>query len=215
VTDTCHHSLLHDGFDEARSLGPLGRERDKTDVPAGVALETTELLEIGRADPARRMCAAWAVLRRNVRAFEMEGFHCLTNDGGAFGDGFLSIREVLERRGYVVWRARDHSGEKTRDPAGEHRTDGIRDLFVSGGCRVIVHASKAVDLQIDKAGRDECRVVQRPNQVIDYSDGAIEGNFDTGTACNVEATTLHLTFPVNAGLCTSFPQPWSAKCKRR
>lgn len=63
VADTRDHPLLHDAFDEAWSLGPLGRKRNQADVSAGGVLKAAKLLEIGRPDPARRMCAARAVVR--------------------------------------------------------------------------------------------------------------------------------------------------------
>ena len=154
VTDARDHSLLNDGFDEARRLQPLGRKRHQANISARGVLHAAKLIEIGRADPARWMCAARAVVGRNVRALKMECFYC-----GAFGEGLLGVREIAQSRAHVVWRAGDHGGEKARHAAGEHRTNGARDLLVSGCCRVVVDTGETVHLQIDKAGGDERRIL--------------------------------------------------------
>ena len=58
MADARDDALFDDLRDEARGLGPFGRNRDQADVAAGGILEAKKLIEIGRADPAGRMGAA-------------------------------------------------------------------------------------------------------------------------------------------------------------
>jgi hypothetical protein len=69
-------------------------------------------------------------------------------------------------------------------------------------------------LQIDPAGCDERQVVQRPDQVIDDGDGAIEGNFDRRAARNIDAAISFLTFLSTPVYTQVSHRPSSAKYKR-
>ena len=101
-------------------------------------------------------------------------------------------------------------GKKRVTPVCEYRANGTRDLFVAGRRRVVIDAGEAVHLQIDPAGRNDSS--NRPSGESSGSTLSMESRearsrFFSG--CEIDAVTFHRC----TGLCTSFPQARSAKCK--
>src|SRR5665213_3181785 len=100
------------------------------------------------------MRASGTILWRNVGPLEMESLH-----RGTFHDGIFRTREIAQRRGHVLVRSGDDSGEEPGDAASELGADGKRDLLVAAGRRVIVDAGETIHLQIDPAGGNEHAIV--------------------------------------------------------
>ena len=186
VANARDHAFLDNLLDEAGGSRPLGGKRHQANVASGGFLEAVELGEIGRPDPLRGMGAARTVVRRDVRAFQMERLH-----HSSVRDGFLCAGEIAQRRRHVLGRSGDHGGKHSCNAAGEHVADGLCDLLMAALGRVVIDAGEAVHLQIDPPGRDKCFVVQRPDQVIDDRDRPFEANFHRRAAQNIQSDDFH------------------------
>ncbi len=127
VADARHHALGDDGFDELWSVRPFGRKRHQANVASGGILETLELGKIGRPDPGCGMRSARTIVRRDIRTLQMERLHYRT-----VRDGFLRSSEIAQRGRHVLRRSGDHGRKHSCNAASEHRTKGLRDLFVAG-----------------------------------------------------------------------------------
>jgi hypothetical protein len=84
VADAGHYAFGGDGLNVTERLRPIGRQGYDPDLVAGSLLPAAEFVEVRRTDPAPRMCAAWAIVGRDMRTFHMEAIH-----GGAFAQPLL------------------------------------------------------------------------------------------------------------------------------
>ena len=202
VADGGDHTQFGDLLDIAKRSGPFGRERDQTHMAFGGVLPAEKLSEVGRADPFPGMRAARAVLGRNVRAFDVEGFHRLS-----FRKRLARGGEIAQGREHGVGRAGNHGREEPRNAGGEDGADGPVNVVVRRRGRIEINAREAVDLEIDETGGEEDAVVgvvtiPGRQKRIDVLDRRIEFDFDALARNRAASATFHHTI----ALCTAYPQ---------
>jgi hypothetical protein len=138
--------------DEVDAARGLGGDRHRPHAAPRGRLKPLHLRPVRRAHVAGRMSAAEAVVRADVRAFEVVA-EDRSLEGGIGG----GLRQHGQRLAVGVGRVRDEGGQITRHahrPQGPGRREHARDRERAGTGRE-AHARVAVDLVVDEAGADE------------------------------------------------------------
>ena len=162
-------------------------------------LPAVEFVEIGRAAPMRRMRAARAVVGRNMRAFDVEGFHC-----GSIFQALARQRQIAKRvRASYAPEPGDHRGEKARDAGRKQRAieRAISSTRRRGG--IVIDAGEAVHLEVDKSRCDVYVAMRRSENRIDMADHRVELDLDVLAGGRIGAATFH----AGPDFFTAFPQP--------
>ena len=148
VADGDDRAFTDQVLDVARRFGPFRRDRDQAGVALGGVLPAMEFLDIRRAHPARGMGAARTVVRRDMRALDVEAF-----EGAAVRELALGAGQVAQGPEHGFGRAGDDGRKKTRDAGAEKDFERAGDLVLGRVGIAVIDAGEAVDLEVDEAGR--------------------------------------------------------------
>src|SRR5690606_15942691 len=103
--------------DERDRVWHFWSQRDQADATARCLLQTLEFVPVGSTDMLDRMSAAWSVLVRDVRPFEMAAGHHVGDE-----------RKFLARRGDRLETGLERF-ERVRDERRKQPRHAMREIF--------------------------------------------------------------------------------------
>jgi hypothetical protein len=109
------YSLASQNLYISRRPGPLGRQRDQTNITFRGVLPTLELVQVGRTHPLDGMRAARAVVRGDVRTFYMKGLHGLS----VMQPRACAVK-ISKGGEHLFRRTCDYSGKAAGDASRKH-----------------------------------------------------------------------------------------------